>query len=89
MNSLTFRFPEKRQEKRPPLGTGCCRHRCHISGAKCPLWQREEKGVPTALEQQCRPPHQILHWTLLSGAQGLRAPWGAQGAEASSIMDGP
>ncbi|KAI4540732.1 hypothetical protein MG293_009773 [Ovis ammon polii] len=56
MNSLTFRFPEKRREKRPPLGTGCCRHRCHISGAKCPLWQQEEKGVPTALEQQCRPP---------------------------------
>lgn len=87
---LTFCFPEKRREKRPPLGTGSCRHHRHTSSAKCPLWLQEEKGVPTALEQQCRPPHQILHWTpLLSGAQGLRAPWRGQGAEASSIMDGP
>lgn len=32
-------------------------------------------------------PHQTLHLSLLSSAQGLREPWGGQDAEGSSLID--
>ena len=32
-------------------------------------------------------PHQTLHLSLLSSAQGLREPWGRQDAEGSSLID--
>lgn len=76
-----------REQRREILPNASCRCRCcHISGARCPLWQPGRERSPAAVEQQPWPPYQTLHLSLLSGAQGLQEHWGAEGAEGSSIM---
>lgn len=68
--------------------TGCCHHCGPISGARCLLRQPGRQRSPAA-DSSSLAPHQILHLSLLSGAQGLREHWGGEGAAGSSIMNDP
>lgn len=53
--------------------------------ASSPAAGRERR--PGMLGAAVLAPHQTLHLSLLSSAQGLREPWGGQDAEGSSLID--